>query len=66
MKDWVWAESVITGLSGSVAYDILEEVPDDADPFLGYAWHVLKFNINIIECSLLSQLVENRHMHVHM
>ena len=37
-QDWVWAESIITKHSGSVAYDILEPVDPDEDPFLGYPW----------------------------
>ena len=34
--DWIWAESVATGYSGSVAVDIIEDISADADPFLGY------------------------------
>jgi hypothetical protein len=37
-QDWVWAESIITKKSGSVAYDILEPVDLEEDPFLGYPW----------------------------
>jgi len=37
-EDWIWAESLLTGHSGSVALDIVEPVPTSADPFLGYVW----------------------------
>ena len=36
--EWIWAESVLTGNSGSVAIDIVEDLDQFEDPFLGYIW----------------------------
>ena len=36
--DWIWAESVLTGNSGSVSIEMVEPVDPTEDPFLGYIW----------------------------
>ena len=37
-EDWIWAESVLTGNSGSVSIEMVEPVDPSEDPFLGYIW----------------------------
>lgn len=36
--DWIWAESVLTGDAGAVFVELVEPLPTDADPFLGFGW----------------------------
>ena len=36
--EWIWAESVLTGLSGAVFVELVEPLPVESDPFIGHSW----------------------------